>query len=157
MSFIVSGLDPTPFRPWFGADDAELRAAGIYRRRVDARPGYPCRVTLTDAEIGETALLFHHVSHAVPTPYRSAYAIFVREGAERAASFVDEAPPVFAGRPIALRQFDRDGMLIGADLALKSDACARIEAAFARTEVAYIHAHNAAHGCFVARVDRKSR
>lgn len=29
-----------------------------------------------------------------------------------------------------------------------------IRALFANTEVAYIHAHNAADGCFAARVDR---
>jgi hypothetical protein len=35
-----------------------------------------------------------------------------------------------------------------------SDVKARIEAAFARPEAAYIHAHNAAHGCFAAEIRR---
>lgn len=58
-----------------------------------------------------------------------------------------------AGR-LALRLFDTDGMLVGADLALTGDPHATIEQALTREDVAYIDAHNAAHGCFAARVER---
>ena len=54
----------------------------------------------------------------------------------------------------ALRAFDAEGMLRGATLALTGDADARIRELFDRPEIAYIHAHNAAHGCFAARVER---
>ena len=154
MSFVIAGLDPARFAPLFDADEATLAAAGAIRRRADAKPGFPCRVTLEDAEPGETLLLVNHVSHDVATPYRSAYAIYVREKALAAARYVDEIPPVMRTRPIALRWFDRDGMLIGASLALKGDAREAIESAFANEKVAYLHAHNAAHGCFAAEVRR---
>lgn len=154
MSYVVTGLSPDPFRPLFGLSDAELAARGVIRKTVDARPGFPCRVTLEDAEVGETVLLMNHVSHDVQTPYRSAYAIYVREGRDEAARLEDELPAVFAGRPIAFRVFNADGMLIGAELALPGDAEAAIERAFARDGAAYLHAHNAAHGCYSARVDR---
>ena len=41
-----------------------------------------------------------------------------------------------------------------ADLAVGDDVDPAIRKAFERPEAAYIHAHNAAHGCFSARIDR---
>jgi hypothetical protein len=154
MTYVIRGLDPAPFREIRGLCDAELAERNIVRRRADARPGFPCRVTLEDAEPGETLLLLNYEDHAVATPYRNAYAIYVRENAEAAPELHDMLPAVFAGRPIALRAFDDDGMLRTATLALRDDADARIRDLFATPEIAYINAHNAAHGCFAARIDR---
>lgn len=154
MSFIISGLDPNRFASIFGLSDQDLAERGIVRKTVDNKPGFPCRVTLDDAEIGEHVLLLNFESHSVATPYRSAYAIYVREGAAAAAEYRDEIPPVMRARPIAFRHFDKDGMLIGASLALKGDAREKITAAFADDNIAYLHAHNAAHGCFAAEVRR---
>lgn len=121
---------------------------------VTAKPGFPCRVTLEDAEIGERVWLFNHVSHDVDTPYRSAYAIYVRDGAQEAAEYVDTVPPVMAGRPLGLRGFDAGGMLRNASLALPGEADEKIRALLAQDDIATIHAHNAAHGCFVAKIVR---
>ena len=68
--------------------------------------------------------------------------------------YVDETPPVFEGRPMAFRAFDADGMLRNAALALPGQADAKIRELFDSDEIAYIHAHNAAHGCFSAKVER---
>lgn len=154
MSYVITGLRPEGFAPLFGQPDEALAELGVIRVRADAKPGYPCRITLEDAEPGETLLLLNHADHAVTTPYRNAYAIYVRETALAANRFEDALPPVMANRPIALRGYDADGMLRGATLALAGDAEARIGELFARPEIAYIHAHNAAHGCFAARIDR---
>lgn len=154
MSFTITGLSPQDFSHLFGLPDEALRTQNIVRRTADARPGYPCRITLEDAEPGETLLLVNHQSHAAETPYASTYAIFVREGAKEARTFRDELPPVFLNRPIALRLFDAGGMLVGADMGMNGELKAKIEAALARPEVAYIHAHNAMHGCFAAEIRR---
>lgn len=154
MGFVITGLDPKRFAPLFGLDEASLAERGIVRRRAERKPGFPCRVTLEDADEGESLLLLNFESHAVATPYRSAYAIYVREGAEAAARYSDEIPPVMRARPLAFRHFDEAGMLIGASLALKGDAKEAILAAFENEAVAYLHAHNAAHGCFAAEVRR---
>jgi hypothetical protein len=154
MTYRISGIAPERYARFFGMPDEALAVEGIVRVRADVKPGFPCRITLEDAEPGETLLLLNHEDHSAATPYRSAYAIFVRENAERAAVIEDALPAVFVNRPIALRGFDAEGMLRGATLALAGDADARIRELFAREEIAYIHAHNAAHGCFAARVDR---
>jgi hypothetical protein len=154
MTYRISGLDPTGFDALRGADEALLAAHGAKRVVADSKPGFPCRITLDDAEPGESLILLHHVSHDVSTPYRSAYAIYVREAAERSAIFVDEIPPVFANRTMAFRAFDAAGMLRNATLAKPGEADATIRILFDAPEISYIDAHNAAHGCFAARVER---
>jgi len=154
MTYRIEGLSPAPFAPLFAMDDAELERNDARRVTATASRGFPCRVSLEDAREGEALILVNHVSHDVATPYRSAYAIYVRESAEAAAEYVDETPPVFEGRPLGLRGFDADGMLKAALLAMPGEADARIRELFANAEVATIHAHNAAHGCFAARIER---
>ena len=154
MTYAITGLDRAPFAALFELSDAALAERGVIRVTARAKPGYPCRVTLKDAEPGESLLLLNHESHSAATPYRSAYAIYVREGAHETGRYVDSLPPVFQNRPIALRLFDAQGMLIGADLARDEAIDAAIRRAFEDPKTAYIHAHNAAHGCFSARIDR---
>jgi hypothetical protein len=122
MSFVITGLAPDQFSHLFGLPDDMLREQNIVRRTADAKPGYPCRITLEDAEPGETLLLLNYESHGAATPYATRYAIYVREGAKAPRSFKDELPPVFANRPIALRLFDAGGMLVGADTGRKDRA-----------------------------------
>src|SRR3546814_14901939 len=85
MTYAITGLDPEPFAPLFAMSDAELAALGACRVTADADRGFPCRISLEDARAGEELILLTHVSHDVATPYRSAYAIYVRPGVAAAA------------------------------------------------------------------------
>jgi len=154
MTYRIEGLPPEAYRGLIGLSDAELAGRNAKRVTADTKPGFPCRVTLEDAEPGESLILFNHVSHDVPNPFRSAYAIYVRESAAEAACYVDETPPVFEGRVLGLRGFDGDGLLRGALLALPGEADAKIRAMLDRPEIETIHAHNAAAGCFAAKIVR---
>lgn len=154
MTYAIRGLDPAPFAPLFDLDEAALAGRRAVRLRAAADTGFPCRVSLRDAAEGEELVLVHHVNHEVETPYRSAFAIYVRKDALEAAAYVDECPPVFQGRPIALRGYDAAGMMAAARLALPGEADARIHELLEDGAIAYIDAHNAAHGCFAARIER---
>ena len=154
MTYTITGLDPADFAPLFALSDAELAEHDAVRVTASASRGFPCRISLEDAREGDQLILLHHTSHDVATPYRSAYAIYVREAAREAPRYVDECPPVFAGRPLGLRGFDAAGNLADARLALSGEADARIRELLDNPAIAYIHAHNAAHGCFAARIDR---
>jgi hypothetical protein len=154
MAYRITGLNRHEFEPLFGLDDEVLAARSAMRVTATADKGFPCRISLQDAKAGETLLLLNHTSHDVATPFRSSYAIYVREAAEESAAFEDALPPVFEGRPLGLRAFDGDGMLRNALLAAPGEADSKIRALFADDTVAYIDAHNAAHGCFAARVER---
>lgn len=153
MTYLIHGLSPDRFAPLFALDDAGLAALNARRVTATADRGFPCRVSLEDARAGEELILLHHVSHDVETPYRSAYAIYVRAGVE-ATTWRDETPPVFEGRPLALRAFDADGMLQTARLAGPGEADGVIRDLFADGGISYIDAHNAAYGCFAARIER---
>lgn len=153
MTYRVKGLDPAPFKPLFGLPDEQLAERGIVRMTVDS-PTFPCRVSLTDRAIGEKVLLLNHVSHDVANPYRASHAIFVTEGAEEAAEFVDEIPPVFATRILSLRGFDEKGMMAEAILTQPGEADQGIRRLFANPDIVTIHAHNATRGCFAARIER---
>ena len=153
MVYRITGLSPEPFSALFAMDAAALAERTAERVTATAKPGFPCRISLEDAEPGEELILLHHVTHDVATPYRSAYAIYVRAGVT-SATYVDAVPPVMVNRPIALRGFDASGRLKGASLAAPGTADAAIRSLFDDDAIAYIHAHNAAHGCFAARVDR---
>ncbi|MGQ2935001.1 MAG: DUF1203 domain-containing protein [Sphingopyxis sp.] len=153
MTYSIQGLSPEPFAPLFALDDAGLAALNARRVTATADRGFPCRVSLEDAKAGEALILLHHTSHDVETPYRSAYAIYVRPGVE-AATYRDELPPVFEGRALALRAFAADGMLQTARLVGPGEADGAIRDLFADDAIAYIDAHNAAYGCFAARIER---
>ena len=154
MAYRIEGLNPRAFDRLFALSDAELAAEGARRLTADAPRGYPCRITLADAAPGDRLVLLNHVSHDVDGPFRTAYAIYVREGAAEAASYTDAVPPMLDIRTLGLRGFDADGMLKDALLALPGEADAKIRQLLANPDIATIHAHNAAHGCFAARIER---
>jgi hypothetical protein len=153
MTYRITGLDPAPYKPLFQLSDDELAERGIVRMTVTQKPSFPCRVSLIDREIGEQVLLLNHVSHDVANAYRASHAIFVAD-AEEAADYVDSIPPVFATRALSLRGFDKDGMMSAAVLTQPGDAEADILQLFDNPEVETIHAHNAARGCFSAKIER---
>ena len=153
MAYRIEGLAPEAFESLFSMTDGELAARNAVRVTADSPAGYPCRVSLENAAPGEELVLLNHVSHDVATPFRTAYAIYIRKGAA-AAAYADEAPAYLDSRTLGLRGFDAGGKLEDALLAMPGEADAKIRALFARPEIATIHAHNAAYGCFLARIER---
>ena len=153
MIYRICGLRPQHFAELFTLDDDRL--AKLRSRRETADGGrFPCRVSLQDAEEGEELILTHYTNHEVETPYRNAFAIYVRAAATEAAEFIDAMPPILRKRPIALRGYNAKGLLHRAALALSDDADQVARALLNDPEVAYIDAHNAMHGCFAARIER---
>jgi len=53
MSYRITGLNAAPFVHLYGLTDAALRELGVQRIVADARPGYPDRIEMRDAEVGE--------------------------------------------------------------------------------------------------------
>lgn len=154
MSFVVSALPLAPFQPLFALSDAELAGQGVIRRTVDG-PGAPCRVTLVDAEPGESVLLLNYEHQPADTPFRSRHAIFVREAAVDTAFAPGEIPPAFSARQfLSLRAFDASGMMIDADLAPTAELQTAVQRLLSDPQAAYLHAHYAGAGCYAARIDR---
>ena len=121
---------------------------------VDAKPGFPCRIGLADAEIGETVILLTFVHHDVDSPYRASGPIFVREKAKEAQLSVGQVPELVSSRTMSVRAYDNNSMMLNGSLVPGSEIKAHIETLFADPNVAYLHLHNAGAGCYSCKVER---
>jgi hypothetical protein len=154
MSFRVIGLDPEPFKRFYGLPTEELARVGVERYTVDTNPGFPDRVGMRDLDLGETALLLNYVHQPADTPYRSSHAIFIHEGAERRFEACDQIPDVVRRRTISLRAFNKTGGMVDADLVDGREIEPLIARLFANADTSYLHAHYAQRGCYACRIER---
>jgi hypothetical protein len=154
MSFQILGLSATPFVELYGLSDADLAARNAKRYIADTHPGFPDRVELRDAEVGESLILVHHEHQSGATPYRASHAIFVREGAVETSIVVNRIPQVLRTRVISARAFNAGDWMIDADLCAGGDLESVIERLLANDEVDYLQLHFAKYGCYAARVER---
>ncbi|HEY1947356.1 MAG TPA: DUF1203 domain-containing protein [Bryobacteraceae bacterium] len=154
MSFQISALPKSQFQHLFELPSGELASFRAVRMTADKKPGFPCRVSLADAEPGEEVILVHHEHQTADTPYRASHAVFVRQSANEAKLNVDETPEMLRSRLLSLRAFDEHGMLLTADVADGKVLETTIEEMFRDSSVAYIHIHFTKAGCYAARVDR---
>lgn len=154
MSFQITGLAPEPFQAFFDMSDAELAAQGARRVTAHESPGYPCRVSLADADVGDELILMNHAHLPVASAYRSSYAIYVRKDVTQAHPAVGEIPEVLSRRLLAVRGFGSDDFIRDGDVVEGTDLGPAIEALFANPEVAYVQIYNAKHGCFAATAHR---
>ncbi|MET0533508.1 MAG: DUF1203 domain-containing protein [Steroidobacter sp.] len=154
MSFRITGLPLHQFESLFSLSNEQLAERNAVRVVANKRPGYPCRVSLQDAELGESLILLNYEHLPVASPYRSVHAVYVREAATEAALAVDEVPVSFRHRLLSLRAYDAKGMMQSADVTPGTAVETMIEQMFADPTVEYLHVHNAKPGCYAARVDR---
>ena len=154
MDFRICGLPATPFAHLVPMSDAELARHRALRRVCDEKPGFPCRVTLEDAEPGEEVLLVNYEHLPVDSPYRASHAIYVRAGAKVPFDAVNEVPQALRDRLLAVRAFDASGLMVAADIIEGRECEPLIRRFLDNPEVAYLHAHFARRGCFAARIDR---
>lgn len=153
MSFRITGLPLATFADLFTLTDEQLAVRGAVRRIAATKPGFPCRISLTDAEVGDEVILVHHEHHAVASPFRASHAIYVRRD-EQQFDAVDRVPPMLRSRLLSVRAFDAAGMLVDADVADGAQLEPLIERQFADAQVKYLHIHFARPGCYAARVER---
>jgi Protein of unknown function (DUF1203) len=151
MTFRIRGLDAGQFSHLFALSDAELAAQGAMRKTADGPS--PCRVSLTDATPGDEVILVNYEHHAVESPYRMRFAIYVREG-EATFDAVNAVPNQLRRRALAVRGFDENGMMTGWELIEGIWLEEAIERQFADPRARYLHVHFAAPGCYAAKVER---
>ena len=71
MDFRLSGISPEPFRHLFARDEAALATLGVKRYVADDAKGFPCRVSIEHAAIGEEVLLLSYQHQPADSPYRA--------------------------------------------------------------------------------------
>lgn len=154
-AFQFVALPHERFAPLFDLPDAALSAMHARRVLVDETPGFPCRVSLADADPGETVLLLPFVHHDVTSPYRASGPIYVRHGVRTATPAPGEIPRMLRHRLLSLRAYDEGAMLLDAAVVDGSDLESAIGDLFGSTAVRYLHVHNARPGCYNCRVERE--
>ena len=152
--FRIRGLAPEPFQALFDLSDDELEKRRAKRYIADSKPGFPCRVSLQDAEEGDEVILTNFTHLPSESPYRGAYAIYVRKAAATAASYTDSLPEMLRSRLLAVRGFDAKDMLVGADVVEGDRAEEAIARFFEDPAVEFLHVHFAKPGCYSCTIDR---
>ncbi|MBV8276785.1 MAG: DUF1203 domain-containing protein [Verrucomicrobia bacterium] len=152
--FTVRGLSPEPFHALFDLSDDELARRRAKRVFADNKPGFPCRVSLQDAEQGEEVILTNFVHLPSESPYHSTYAVYIRKGAAAAACYQDALPEMLRGRLLSIRAFDANDMLLGADVVEGDRGEEVIAKLFGNPDVQFLHVHFAKPGCYACRIDR---
>jgi hypothetical protein len=154
MSFQIVGVPFEPFESLFSLSDEALAELDARRVRATEKPGFPCRVSLADAEIGEELLLLPYVHQPVRSPYRASGPIFVRKAARQCRLAAGVIPDYVRTRQMSVRAYDAAHLMIDAAVCEGKDVAAAILGMFDNSNVAYIHLHNAKPGCFSCLVDR---
>ena len=154
MSFQIYALPAEDFAPLFELSDDELHSRRARSMTVAESPGTPCRVTLADAEVGETVILVNHTHLPADTPYHASHAIFIRENRPRAQPAPGEVPEAFLSRMMSLRALAADGMMREGTALPGVEVGALLDQLLADPETAEVHIHFAGPGCFAARATR---
>jgi hypothetical protein len=153
-TFQFVGLPPEEFADLFSLSGEQLAPLGIVRVIADSKPGFPCRISLQDAEPGEELLLLPYEHQPAVSPYRASGPIFVRAGAQQWRLRPGEIPPCVSSRQISVRAYDAQHMMVDAEVCSGDGLTREIERQFSNTMVSYIHLHNAKRGCFSCCVER---
>lgn len=153
MNFIVRGISPVPFRALFALSDAELAAQGIQRCFAED-DGYPGRVSLAHANIGEEVLLLSYEHQSASSPYRANGPIFVRKTAATRAILTDAIPEPFRTRLLSVRAYNQQDCIVDAEVEDGARVETLITRMFGNPDVAHLHVHYARRGCYAGRIDR---
>lgn len=153
-SFQIAGIDHEPFSRLFDLTDEQLAEFGAVRQVATKHPGFPCRVSLEDAAVGEELLLLPFIHLGAPSPYRASGPIFVRRGVQRRVLAIGEVPPYVTHRLISVRAYDGAQMMIEANVCAGIDVHSELQRLFNLPQVAYVQLHNAKPGCFSCQVNR---
>ena len=121
---------------------------------ADGKPGYPCRISLQDAEVGEELYLFSHSPFSAANPYRETGPVLVRKNAIPASLDVNELPEIALARSIVVRAYSAVGTMLSATPTQSSEIVKTIQTVFEDKAVEFAHLRATATGCFLCEARR---
>jgi hypothetical protein len=154
VGFQISALRRDHFEELFRLDEEALALRGAKWYVADKKPGYPCRISLQDAEPGERVVLVPFCHQSASSPYRATGPVFVREAAQTASVAPNTVPALLRTRLLSVRAYDDHHLMTGADVIDGRELEPLLTQRLASGTVGYIHVHFAGPGCYACRVDR---
>lgn len=153
INFKITAIE-NKYNHLFNLNEEELASKGVIKMIVDQKPGYLCRVSLEDVEIGEEVILFPFEHHETDSPYKASGPIFIRKNAEKANLEINKIPEMLFKRLQSLRVYDKNGIMIDAKTLEGKEIRKEIESIFNNNSASYIQIHNANPGCYNCQVNR---
>lgn len=153
INFKITAIE-NKYNHLFNLNEEELASKGVVKMLVDQKPGYPCRVSLEDVEIGEEVILFPFEHHKTDSPYKASGPIFIRKNAEKANLEINKIPEMLFKRLQSLRVYDKNGIMIDAKTLEGKEIRKEIKSIFNNDSASYIQIHNANPGCYNCQVNR---
>jgi hypothetical protein len=153
-NFQVKALPYNQFAHLFSASKEELENIGAVKMIVNEHPGFPCRVSLQDVEIGEEVILLPYQHQKTDSPYQATGPIFVRKNAIEATLAINEIPTMLLHRLLSLRCYNEASIMIDANVVEGKVISETLQELFANKDIVYVHIHNAKPGCYNCVVER---
>lgn len=115
----------------------------------------PCRSCLTVFRPGEGRILFSYGPNQHNHPYNEVGPIYIHEKACKPYADHEAFPAELkTRRPLVLRCYDDNGILVGGELVGERPVEDVIRDLFEKCNVKYLHARTATVGCYIARIER---
>ncbi len=127
MNFLISSLTPEPSAALFNLSSRALEKRNIVKHIVSEENSTPCRISLKDAKIGQVALLLNYQHIPEPSPFKSSDAIFITQHAQQAKPNINTVPSMIHSGQVSIRAFDKQNMVLEADLATGSQVADKIK------------------------------
>ncbi len=152
--FQVQGFQSPMSTAELMALNADEASPGVQAQavKVETANGYPCRVTLEDAQPGETVWLIQHCHHRANTPYRASGPVFIRADRPAMRMPQNQLPEFLTHRLLSVRFYDDDGMLRAADVLAGDSLAQKLREWPGDHSARLVHVHNAAYGCFLCKI-----
>jgi hypothetical protein len=154
MSFQIIPVPAELFASLSRTEEPMHERRQVHRLVADSPQGYPCRVSLRDADVGDELVLLEYQHQPAKSPYRASGPIFVRLNQPAANLAPGEIPPMLRSRLLSVRGYSERGRIEFADVTPGNGLETTIDRAFGTPGVAYLHLHFARPGRYACRVDR---
>jgi len=153
-NFRIKAIPANNFSQLFTLSKNALTEMGAVRLTADSKPGFPCRISLEDAEIGEEVILLNYLHHDCHSPYRASGPIYIRNKLNSIKLKTNDIPRLLSHRLLSMRAYNKNGMMIDAHTINGKELRETINLIFNQQEIEYIHIHNASPGCYNCLVER---
>lgn len=154
INFQVTNIQLKDIQTFLNAEEMNFENLNVKKMIVDEKPGYPCRLSLEDAEIGEEVLLLPYEHHKVNSPYQSSGPVFIRTNAKEANLNQNEIPMMLHHRLLSVRVYDVNAMMIDARTIKGEQLEATTQDVFSNIAAKYIQVHNSGPGCYNCQINR---